>query len=203
MLTAVKHQDSVSSLPFDNHLLDRLMDEARIDVALTTSKHNVQYLLGGHRTFFFDHMEAMGPSRYLSGAGLSHGHRIFVLNEDGRCERVLGERDRPRFGEPFNHPADAVEAPDGEIFVADGLRELLRPPFCRGWNLARDMGAARTRSARVQHASRYRHRPGRPAAGRRPRKQPRADPRPQGGWLGETGCTSPWRSSRPRTAGFS
>jgi len=48
------------------------------------------------------------------------GHRIFVLNEDGRCERVLGERDRPRFGEPFNHPADAVEAPEGEIFVADG-----------------------------------------------------------------------------------
>src|SRR5215203_4676087 len=64
MLTAIKQQNA-STLPFDNHLLDRLMDEARIDVALTTSKHNVQYLLGGHRTFFFDHMEAMGPSRYL------------------------------------------------------------------------------------------------------------------------------------------
>src|SRR5687768_15885127 len=37
MLTAVKHQDAVSSLPFDNHLLDHLMAEARIDVALTTS----------------------------------------------------------------------------------------------------------------------------------------------------------------------
>ena len=48
------------------------------------------------------------------------GHRIFVLAEDGRYERILGERDRPRFGAPFNHPADAVEAPDGEIFVADG-----------------------------------------------------------------------------------
>ena len=48
------------------------------------------------------------------------GHRIFILAEDGRCERILGERDKPRFGEPFNHPADAVEAPDGEIFVADG-----------------------------------------------------------------------------------
>ena len=64
MLTATKQQNA-STLPFDNHLLDRLMDEAHIDVALTTSKHNVQYLLGGHRTFFFDHMEAMGPSRYL------------------------------------------------------------------------------------------------------------------------------------------
>lgn len=48
------------------------------------------------------------------------GHRIFVLSESGRCERVLGARDRPRFGAPFNHPADAVEAPDGEIYVADG-----------------------------------------------------------------------------------
>ncbi len=48
------------------------------------------------------------------------GHRIFVLGEDGRCERILGERDRPRFGLPFNHPADAVEAADGEVFVADG-----------------------------------------------------------------------------------
>ena len=48
------------------------------------------------------------------------GHRIFILTEEGRCERVLGERDQPRLGAPFNHPADAVEAPDGEIFVADG-----------------------------------------------------------------------------------
>lgn len=48
------------------------------------------------------------------------GHRIFILSSDGRCERILGARDNPRFGAPFNHPADAVEAPDGEIFVADG-----------------------------------------------------------------------------------
>jgi Xaa-Pro aminopeptidase len=30
-----------------------------------TSKHNVQYLLGGHRFFWFDHMDAVGVSRYL------------------------------------------------------------------------------------------------------------------------------------------
>ena len=29
------------------------------------SKHNVQYLLGGHRAFFFEYMDAMGLSRYL------------------------------------------------------------------------------------------------------------------------------------------
>ena len=41
------------------------MEEAGIDVLLATSKHNVQYLLGGHRAFFFDYMDAMGLSRYL------------------------------------------------------------------------------------------------------------------------------------------
>src|SRR5580704_284883 len=51
--------------PFDTALLDRLMDEARLDVLLATSKHNVQYLLGGHRAFFFESMDAMGLSRYL------------------------------------------------------------------------------------------------------------------------------------------
>ena len=55
----------VSSIPFDVDRLDRLMDEANIDVLLATSKHNVQYLLGGHRAFFFESMDAMGLSRYL------------------------------------------------------------------------------------------------------------------------------------------
>ena len=41
------------------------MEEAGIDVLIATSKHNVQYLLGGHRAFFFDYMDAMGLSRYL------------------------------------------------------------------------------------------------------------------------------------------
>lgn len=54
-----------SAIPFDAARLDRLMDEAGMDVLIATSKHNVQYLLGGHRAFFFDYMDAMGLSRYL------------------------------------------------------------------------------------------------------------------------------------------
>jgi Xaa-Pro aminopeptidase len=53
------------AIPFDAKRLDRLMDEAGIDVLLATSKHNVQYLLGGHRSIFFDYMDAIGVSRYL------------------------------------------------------------------------------------------------------------------------------------------
>jgi Xaa-Pro aminopeptidase len=54
-----------AAIPFDAARLDTLMDEAGIDVLIATSKHNVQYLLGGHRAFFFDYMDAMGLSRYL------------------------------------------------------------------------------------------------------------------------------------------
>src|SRR5512135_3145273 len=53
------------AIPFDHRRLDRLMDEAGIDVLLATSKHNVQYLLGGHRANFFDYMDAPGVTRYL------------------------------------------------------------------------------------------------------------------------------------------
>src|ERR1035438_8434060 len=53
------------AIPFDHTRLDRLMDEAGIDLVIATSKHNVQYLLGGHRANFFDYMDATGVTRYL------------------------------------------------------------------------------------------------------------------------------------------
>src|ERR1700689_620903 len=62
MLDITKRQ---MTAPFGTARLDRLMDEAGIDILLATSKHNVQYLLGGHRAFFFESMDAMGLSRYL------------------------------------------------------------------------------------------------------------------------------------------
>jgi Xaa-Pro aminopeptidase len=65
MLTQAKPSYLGLRVPFDVDRLDRLMDEAGLDVLVVTSKHNVQYLLGGHRAFFFDYMDAMGVSRYL------------------------------------------------------------------------------------------------------------------------------------------
>ena len=52
-------------IPFDTGRLDELMQEAGIDAIVVTSKHNIQYLLGGYRFFFFDHFDAIGVSRYL------------------------------------------------------------------------------------------------------------------------------------------
>jgi len=52
-------------LPFDQTRLDQLLDDAGIDILIVTSKHNVQYMLGGYRFFFFDYMDAVGLNRYL------------------------------------------------------------------------------------------------------------------------------------------
>lgn len=65
MLTKTRPSDIRSTIPFDSDHLDRLLDEAGVDVLVVNSKHNIQYLLGGHRSFFFDYMDAMALSRYL------------------------------------------------------------------------------------------------------------------------------------------
>ena len=64
MNISAQHSSGLKT-PFDHKRLDRLMDQAGIDVIVATSKHNVQYLLGGHRANFFDYMDATGVTRYL------------------------------------------------------------------------------------------------------------------------------------------
>lgn len=51
--------------PFDAGKFDRLLKDSEIDVVIATSKHNIQYLLGGYRYFFFANFDALGTSRYL------------------------------------------------------------------------------------------------------------------------------------------
>jgi len=67
-----------AAIPFDQARLDRLMEEAGIDVVLATSKHNVQYLLGCYTFIFFSAMDAIGHSRYLP----------VVVYEKGRPEHA-------------------------------------------------------------------------------------------------------------------
>ncbi len=54
-----------AALAPDLQRIDRLMDDAAIDILVVTSKHNAQYLLGGYRFIFFSAMDAIGHSRYL------------------------------------------------------------------------------------------------------------------------------------------
>ncbi|MCP4382503.1 MAG: aminopeptidase P family protein [Hyphomicrobiales bacterium] len=56
---------ATEKLPFDSDKLDAELEADGIDLLIASSKHNIQYLLGGHRFFFFDAMDAIGLSRYL------------------------------------------------------------------------------------------------------------------------------------------
>ena len=55
---------AAADLPFDKKHLDDLLEAANIDILLVTSKHNIQYMLGGYRFFFFDQFDAIGITRY-------------------------------------------------------------------------------------------------------------------------------------------
>src|ERR1700731_2840462 len=61
----IRSANLASTLPFDTKNLDDLLEQAGIDVLIATSKHNVGYLLGGYRFFFFETMDAIGLNRYL------------------------------------------------------------------------------------------------------------------------------------------
>ena len=47
-------------------------------------------------------------------------HQLLIATTAGEVLATLGERHRPRWNAPFNHPAAAAIAADGEIYVADG-----------------------------------------------------------------------------------
>jgi Xaa-Pro aminopeptidase len=83
-----------AAIPFDTRRLDALMDEAGIDVLIASSKHNIQYLLGGYRFFFFDFMDAIGISRYLPILVYEKGkpdRAAYIANTMESYERDLGK----------------------------------------------------------------------------------------------------------------
>ncbi len=89
------------SYAFDH--LDALMDDAELDVLLVTSKHNVQYLLGGYKFIFFAAMDAIGHSRYLPIF-------IYVKRDKDKAAYVAnsmekGEHDNAPLWVPYFYPA--------------------------------------------------------------------------------------------------
>ena len=85
---------SVAAVPFEQARVDRLMEEAGIDVLFSTSKHNTQYLLGGYKFIFFAAMDAIGHSRYLP----------IVLYEKGGPDHAAYIANKMEGGEHQNHP---------------------------------------------------------------------------------------------------
>jgi Xaa-Pro aminopeptidase len=123
MLDVVKQV--APSIPFDADRLDRLMDEAGIDVLVATSKHNVQYLLGGHRAFFFESMDAIGLSRYLPVLVYPKGSRQKAGYFGHRMEGFQKENDPFWVSESQTNSSGTVDAMQKAI---DHVRKLGAKP---------------------------------------------------------------------------
>ena len=127
------------SLPFDAAKLDDLLEDAGIDVLVVSSKHNIQYLFGGYRFFFFDHFDAIGLSRYLP--------------------LLVYARGRPEDAAYFGNPMEGYEEALGKFWTL---------AFREGLGIGSGHGAGRRpyRTHR-QGGGADRHRAGLPAGRRR------------------------------------
>jgi Xaa-Pro aminopeptidase len=74
------------SLPFSVAKLNALLDQSGADALLASSKHNVQYLLGGYRYFFFEHSAAIGLGHYLPVMGYVKGREDLAFYVGGGDE---------------------------------------------------------------------------------------------------------------------
>jgi len=86
--------DLSSDLAPDLNRIDALMEAHGLDVLIVTSKHNVQYLMGGYRFIFFSAMDAVGHSRYLP----------VVVYRRGRADQAAYIGNRMEGSEHAIHP---------------------------------------------------------------------------------------------------
>lgn len=103
----------MDDLPYSFARLDDLMEKAGIDVLLATSKHNVQYLLGGYRFIFFSAMDAIGHSRYLPVVAYMRGapeRTAYVANKMEGAEHANRPFWTPHFLPVAWGSVDAMQA---------------------------------------------------------------------------------------------
>jgi Xaa-Pro aminopeptidase len=113
------------SPPFDAGLLDELLDRSGIDALLVSSKHNIRYLLGGYRFFFFAHFDAIGLSRYLPLLIYRKGRldqAAYVGNPMESYEKQLGSFWMADVQPAASGTLDAMEAAIAHLKRIDGAR---------------------------------------------------------------------------------
>ncbi|MGB3244738.1 MAG: Xaa-Pro peptidase family protein [Sulfitobacter sp.] len=92
----------MTDLSYDFDHLDNLMEVAGLDALLVTSKHNVQYLLGGYKFIFFSAMDAIGHGRYLPVIVYIKGARDKTAYVANTMEK--GEHENAPFWVPHFYP---------------------------------------------------------------------------------------------------
>src|SRR5882672_11954236 len=119
-------------LQFDSDRLDELLDEAGIDVLIASSKHNIQYLLGGYRFFFFDTQDAGGLSRYLPLFLYFKGQperATYIGHRMETWERDLGTISAPEIDALSTGSEDAMRRAVARLPNAGKLRIGVERPF--------------------------------------------------------------------------
>ena len=99
--------------PFDSNKLDRLMEEAGLDLLLASTRHNVRYLTGGYYYHFHANATRMGQTQYLPFVGVLRGRMgdaFFVCRAE--------ERGQVEAAAPWI--SSRVEAMRGTLPAADG-----------------------------------------------------------------------------------
>lgn len=95
-----KTRPAAPPVPFDTERLDAILDSAGIDALIVSSKHNIQYILGGYRFFFFNHADAAGVGRYVPLLVYQRGQvekTLYTGNDMEHFERDLGALWAPDF----------------------------------------------------------------------------------------------------------
>ena len=126
--------DTTHKLPFDAARLDQLLDDKGIDILLVTSKHDIQYLLGGYRFFFFDYMDAIGISRYLPILIYPKGkpeNAVYIGNRLEVFEKQLDRSWTPVAEMASSGSADAMQVAVEHVrkLVGPHGRLGIEPPF--------------------------------------------------------------------------
>src|SRR5260221_4810678 len=114
----VRSANLASTIPFDTKKLDDLLEQAGIDVLIATSKHNVGYLLGGYRFFFFETMDAIGLNRYLPVFIYAKGHAdrsVFIGNRLESFEKQLDRVLTPVAETSWMNGTDAMQSTVADI----------------------------------------------------------------------------------------
>ena len=109
--------------PYDGEKLDRLMEEAGVDVVLASARENVRYLCGGYYFHFHERFTAMGEGRYMALAGVPRGkaEESFLIGGSGEVGQAREENLWiPELIPSGRHPAEAA-ADAARAIAARGL----------------------------------------------------------------------------------
>ena len=81
-------------LPYDGAKLDRLMEEAGVDLVLAFTRHNIRYLCGGYYYHFHERFQAIAEAQYTPLLGIPRGKpgEAFLVGGSGEFGQAKAEK---------------------------------------------------------------------------------------------------------------